>query len=59
MSEQLSDEELKHLRELMTADKRRQWLVSGVRQVALWLAGVSAGYLAFKNLLAELVGKVP
>lgn len=59
MSEQLSDEELKHVRELMTADKRRQWLVSSIRQLALWLAGVSAGYLAFKNLLAELVGKVP
>ena len=59
MSEQLSDEELKHVRELMMADKRRQWLVSSIRQIALWLAGVSAGYLAFKNLLAELVGKVP
>lgn len=59
MSNQLSDEELEHLRDLMTADKRRQWLVSGIRQVALWLAGVSAGYLAFKNLIAELMGRVP
>lgn len=58
MSTQLSDDELKHLRELMVADKRRQWLVSGIRQIALWLAGVAAGYVALKNMLAEMVGKV-
>lgn len=57
MSEQLSEDELKHLRELMVADKRRQWLVSGIRQVALWVAGVVAGYVALKNMVAEVVTK--
>ncbi len=58
MADQLSDQELKDLRDLLTADKRRQWLVSGIRQTAIWLASISAGYLAFKTLLAEMIGKV-
>lgn len=59
MSNQLSDEELKHLRDLMTADKRRQWLVSIIKSGALWITAVSAGYLTFKNLIAEMLGRVP
>lgn len=51
----LSDDELEHLRDLMVADKRRQWAVSVVRNVAIWLAAVSGGYFAFKGMLAELL----
>lgn len=59
MSDQLSDDELKHLRDLMIADKRRQWLVTIIKSAAVWITAVSAGYLAFKNVLSELIGKVP
>jgi len=50
----LSDDELDHLRDLMVADKRRQWAVSVVRNVAIWLAAVSGGYFALKAMLTEV-----
>ena len=59
MANQLNDEELKHLRDLMTADKRRIWLVSIIKSAAVWITAVSAGYLAFKNVIAELLGRIP
>lgn len=59
MANQLSEAELEHLRDLMTADKRRVWLVSIIKSAAVWITAVSAGYLAFKNVIAELLGRVP
>ena len=50
----LSDDELDHLRDLMVADKRRQWAVSVVRNAAIWLAAVSGGYFALKAMISEL-----
>lgn len=50
----LSDDELDHIRDLMVADKRRQWAVSVVRNAAIWLAAVSGGYFALKGMIAEL-----
>lgn len=59
MGTQFSDEERKHLRDLMAADKRRVWLVTIIRQAAIWITAVSAGYLAFKNAVAEMIGRIP
>jgi len=55
MSDQLSDEELEALRSLLLADARRQWVVSGIKGVAGYIAIIAGGYLAFKGLLADLV----
>jgi len=50
----LTEEELKKLRDLLTADGRRQWLVSGIRSTSIWVAGLGGGYFAFKSLMEEL-----
>ena len=51
----LSDEELKDLRALLLADARRQWLVSALKGVSVWIAAIAGGYLALKGLLADFV----
>lgn len=56
MSEQLSDEELAAIRALILADSRRQWIVSGIKGVSVWLAALATGYLAFKSLIADAIG---
>ena len=53
MAEQLSDEELKRLRELITADARRQWLVSSIAGAARWIAVVLGAWLALRGLISE------
>ena len=59
MSEEpLSDEELKRLRAIITADARRVWLISGLRSVGIWVAALSAGYIGLKGLLAEVLAGV-
>jgi len=55
MSDQLSDEELAALRQLIMADARRQWVVSGIKGVAGYIAVIAGGYLAFKGLLADFL----
>ena len=54
--EPLSEEELKVLRALILADARRQWIVSSLRGVSVWLAAIAGGYLALKGMLLDLVG---
>ena len=55
MSDQLTAEELAALRQLLLADARRQWVVSGIKGVAGYLAIIAGGYLAFKGLIGDLI----
>lgn len=50
---ELTDAELRRLRDLMLADARRQWLVSAIKGISVWLAAIAGGYLALKGLLLE------
>jgi len=54
MSE-LTEDELKALRQLLLADSRRQWVVSGIKGVAGYLAIIAGGYLAFKGLIGDFI----
>jgi len=56
MNQQLSDEELEALRQLILADSRRQWVISGIKAVAGYLAIVAGGYLAFKGMVGDFIG---
>ena len=51
----LSDEELIALRDIMTADSRRQWLISGAKAVAIWIAAIAGGWLAFRQAITEFL----
>jgi hypothetical protein len=53
---ELTDDELRRIRELLVADARRQWLVSAIRGISIWLAAIAGGYLALKGLVLEIVG---
>ncbi len=55
MSDPLSAEELAALRQLILADSRRQWVVSGIKAVAGYLAIIAGGYLAFKGLIGDFI----
>lgn len=54
----LSDEELIAARALILADQRRQWLVSGLKSVAGWIAAVSAAYLILKGVGVDLLDSI-
>ena len=56
MSNPLSEEEINAIRELISADDRRKWLVSAIKGVSVWLAALAAGYLALKGLLVDFIG---
>jgi len=51
----LSDEELKALRSLLVADARRQWAVSAIKGVSLWIAGITGAYLSVRAVLGDLI----
>jgi len=55
----LTDEEIQVLRELAVSSQRTKWLVAGVRQIAIWIAAIGAGWLALKGLAAELLWGMP
>jgi len=55
MSE-LSEEELRELREIIENDKRMKWLWALARRTAGWLAGVIAALVAFRDDIARLLG---
>ena len=55
MTDQLTDEELAAIRQLILADSRRQWIVSGVKSIAGYLAIIAGGYLAFKGLIGDFI----
>ena len=52
----LTADELKALRALILADARRQWAVSALKGVAVWIAAVAGGWLAFKTAMMEFFG---
>ena len=56
MQDPLSEEEIAMLRALILADARRQWVVSGIKAVSLWIAALSGGYLAFRGAIADMLG---
>ena len=55
MPDQLSEAEVKALRELLQADARRQWLISGTRAVAVWIAAIGGGWLALRQIVGEFL----
>ena len=42
---------------LLKADQRRQWLLSSIKAVSLWLAALGAAWVSTKTLIAELLSK--
>ena len=56
----LNDEELAALRAIIEADKRRIWLMSGVRSAASWivivLSGVAVGWESIKAIARSAGG---
>jgi len=55
----LTDEEIQVLRELAVSSQRTKWLVAGMRQIAIWIAAIGAGWLALKGLAIEMLWGVP
>jgi|SaaInlStandDraft_1057018.scaffolds.fasta_scaffold90094_5 hypothetical protein len=55
MTEKLTEAEIKALREIITADARRQWLISGTKAVAVWVAAIGGGWLVFRQIVAEFL----
>ena len=56
MNQQLSDAEVEAVRALILADNRRQWVVSGIKSIAGYLAIIAGGYLAFKGMVGDFIG---
>ena len=52
----LTDEEIRQVKALILADNRRQWVISGIKGVSVWVAAIAGGYLALKGVLIDLVG---
>jgi hypothetical protein len=55
MSEQLTDEELAEVRRIIETDKRRMWLMSGVRSVASWVVVVIGALVVFWDTIARTI----
>tara|TARA_R110000824_G_scaffold3726_4_gene17697 strand:+ start:4444 stop:4635 length:192 start_codon:yes stop_codon:yes gene_type:complete len=55
MSEQLTDEELAEVRRIIETDKRRMWLMSGVRSVASWVVVVIGALVVFWDAIARTI----
>ena len=49
----LSESEIAALRQLLQSDQRRQWLISGIKAISLWLVAIGAAWLSVKGMLAE------
>lgn len=61
MSEQLSDEELKEIRDMLQSERRVRWLWSSVRVWSIWIAGVftalAVSWDFVINIVKHAVGK--
>tara|TARA_R110000823_G_scaffold5692_4_gene22445 strand:- start:1263 stop:1454 length:192 start_codon:yes stop_codon:yes gene_type:complete len=55
MSGQLTDEELAEVRRIIETDKRRMWLMSGVRSVASWVVVVIGALVVFWDAIARTI----
>ena len=58
---QLTEEELKTLREMIKSEQHMRWLWTTLRNSAVWvvaiITGVTLGYNALADTLKHLVGK--
>lgn len=50
-----SPEERRAVRQLIQADNRRQWLVSTIKAVAIWVSAVSAGLIVLQDYIRKLL----
>lgn len=50
MASELTEDEVKALRELIRADQRRQWLISGVKAVSIWIIAIAGAATALKTM---------
>ena len=48
-----SRQERKEIRNLLQADKRRMWLISTIKAIAVWIGAVGAGIAVIQTLLRE------
>jgi hypothetical protein len=55
MGEQLTDAELAEVRRIIETDKRRMWLMSGVRSVASWVVVVIGAAVVFWDVIARTI----
>jgi hypothetical protein len=55
MGEQLTDAELAEVRRIIETDKRRMWLMSGVRSVASWVVVVIGAAVVFWDAIARAI----
>jgi hypothetical protein len=55
MGEQLTDAELAEVRRIIETDKRRIWLMSGVRSVASWVVVVIGAAVVFWDAIARAI----
>ena len=44
------------LRDIITADNRRQWIISAIKTSALWVSAVGAAVLLLKDQFKALMG---
>lgn len=67
MADKLTDDELEVLRNLiksdadihalLRADQRRQWLLTTIKSVSLWLVALGAAWASTKTFLTELLSR--
>lgn len=50
-----SPEERRAVRQLIQADNRRQWLVSTIKAIAIWVSAVSAGLIVLQDYIRKLL----
>jgi hypothetical protein len=48
-------DERRAVRQLLQADNRRQWLVSTIKAVAIWVSAVSAGLIVLQDYIRKLL----
>ena len=48
-------DERRAVRQLIQADNRRQWLVSTIKAVAIWVSAVSAGLIVLQDYIRKLL----
>jgi len=50
-----SADERRAVRQLIQADNRRQWLVSTIKAIAIWVSAVSAGLVVLQDYIRKLL----
>ena len=55
MNEPLTDAEIAEVRRIIETDKRRVWLMSGVRSIASWVVVVIGALVVFWDAIARAI----